>query len=254
MPEDDGLPKSAATLEAELSVLDGDISRASRYFERAREHLARFGPYRRGGVQDLKFQGVRAYYAWGDCVRYGGCLGEIEILDISGLVSPTLLGSYESPPGSRGPAIGVSGDYGYLGSRSQLMILNVYEPAAIEPREMPLAVVYQDRDCVVIDKPPGLVVHPATSHRQDTLVNALLAHYPEMARMVDPETETGVRPGIVHRLDHRELGRGHQRHPGAPSRPERPAAVRPRPPRASPPSAPRQPPPTSTQQSCERPW
>ena len=74
-------------------------------------------------------------------------------------------------------------------------------PEEFEPREMPLSIVYQDRDCVVIDKPPGLVVHPATSHRQDTLVNALLARYPEMARMVDPESEVGVRPGIVHRLD-----------------------------------------------------
>ena len=75
------------------------------------------------------------------------------------------------------------------------------QPNEIEPREMPLSIVYQDPDCVVIDKPPGLVVHPATSHRQDTLVNGLLAHYPEMARMADPETEAGVRPGIVHRLD-----------------------------------------------------
>jgi 23S rRNA pseudouridine1911/1915/1917 synthase len=75
------------------------------------------------------------------------------------------------------------------------------EPVTIEPLEMQLAVLYEDRDCVVIDKPAGLVVHPATSHRQDTLVNALLYRYPEMADMVDPETEGGLRPGIVHRLD-----------------------------------------------------
>jgi 23S rRNA pseudouridine1911/1915/1917 synthase len=67
--------------------------------------------------------------------------------------------------------------------------------------EMALTVVYQDRDCIVIDKPPGLVVHPATSHRKDTLVNGLLAAYPEMAEMANPEQIGGMRPGIVHRLD-----------------------------------------------------
>jgi 23S rRNA pseudouridine1911/1915/1917 synthase len=71
----------------------------------------------------------------------------------------------------------------------------------IIPIEMPLVVVYEDRDCVVIDKPAGLVVHPATSHRQDTLVNALLAAYPEIAHMADPTQRAGMRPGIVHRLD-----------------------------------------------------
>jgi 23S rRNA pseudouridine1911/1915/1917 synthase len=66
---------------------------------------------------------------------------------------------------------------------------------------MALTVVYEDQDCVVIDKPPGLVVHPATSHRQDTLVNGLLARYPAMAAMIDPTSKDGRRPGIVHRLD-----------------------------------------------------
>jgi 23S rRNA pseudouridine1911/1915/1917 synthase len=71
----------------------------------------------------------------------------------------------------------------------------------VVPVEMPLEVVYEDRDCVVIDKPAGLVVHPATGHRQDTLVNALLASYAEMANMTDPGRPAGMRPGIVHRLD-----------------------------------------------------
>ena len=74
-------------------------------------------------------------------------------------------------------------------------------PTTIEPREMALTVVYEDQDCVVIDKPAGLVVHPATSHRQDTLVNALLARYPEMVDMIAPTRKDGLRPGIVHRLD-----------------------------------------------------
>jgi 23S rRNA pseudouridine1911/1915/1917 synthase len=75
------------------------------------------------------------------------------------------------------------------------------KPYELLPWPIPLSVVYEDPDCVVIDKPPGLVVHPATSHQQDTLVNALLARYPELAQMADPSTEMGRRPGIVHRLD-----------------------------------------------------
>jgi 23S rRNA pseudouridine1911/1915/1917 synthase len=74
-------------------------------------------------------------------------------------------------------------------------------PATLQPWETPLSIVYEDADCVVIDKPAGMVVHPATSHQQDTLVNALLARYPEIAAMADPNTEEGIRPGIVHRLD-----------------------------------------------------
>ena len=74
-------------------------------------------------------------------------------------------------------------------------------PSPIEPREMALDVVYEDADCVVIDKPGGMVVHPAASHQRDTLANAVLARYPDMAAMVDPDTTEGRRPGIVHRLD-----------------------------------------------------
>src|SRR3712207_6021036 len=48
------------------------------------------------------------------------------------------------------------------------------EPSALGAEEIPLAVVYQDEDLLVIDKPPGMVVHPAPGHRSGTLVNALL--------------------------------------------------------------------------------
>lgn len=59
--------------------------------------------------------------------------------------------------------------------------------------EMPLTVVYQDNSLIIIDKPPGLVVHPAAGNWSGTLLNGLLFHYPELA---------GVpRAGIVHRLD-----------------------------------------------------
>lgn len=71
------------------------------------------------------------------------------------------------------------------------------------PRALPagdaslgLSVVYADDQVVVVDKPAGLVVHPGAGHLDGTLVNALLARYPELADTGDPE-----RPGIVHRLD-----------------------------------------------------
>jgi 23S rRNA pseudouridine1911/1915/1917 synthase len=65
-----------------------------------------------------------------------------------------------------------------------------------EPEEMPLSLVYEDGDLAVIDKPAGLVVHPAPGHESGTLANVLAATYPE-ARDVGSE----LRPGIVHRLD-----------------------------------------------------
>lgn len=57
-------------------------------------------------------------------------------------------------------------------------------------------IVHEDPDFVVIDKPSGLVVHPATSHKTGTLVNGLLSLYPKISTVGEPE-----RPGIVHRLD-----------------------------------------------------
>ncbi|MFN8379310.1 MAG: RluA family pseudouridine synthase [Anaerolineae bacterium] len=67
----------------------------------------------------------------------------------------------------------------------------------VAAEEIPLDVVYEDDDLAVINKPAGLVVHPGTGNREHTLVNALLARYPEIAHMrVAPQ-----RRGIVHRLD-----------------------------------------------------
>ena len=70
-------------------------------------------------------------------------------------------------------------------------------PAGPEPESIPLAIVYEDEHLVVIDKPAGLVVHPAAGHATGTLVNALIAHCGESLSGIG-----GVkRPGIVHRLD-----------------------------------------------------
>jgi len=70
-------------------------------------------------------------------------------------------------------------------------------PAEPEGEAIALAVVHEDDDLIVIDKPPGLVVHPAAGHERGTLVNALIAHCGDSLSGVG-----GVRrPGIVHRLD-----------------------------------------------------
>lgn len=71
------------------------------------------------------------------------------------------------------------------------------EPARPEPEDIPLRVVFEDEDLLVIDKPAGLVVHPAAGNPRGTLVNALLHHCGDRLSGVG-----GVRrPGIVHRLD-----------------------------------------------------
>ncbi len=69
-------------------------------------------------------------------------------------------------------------------------------PAIPEPEDIPLDVIYEDEDMLVINKAPGMVVHPAPGHFTGTLVNALLHHCPSLSGI------GGVaRPGIVHRLD-----------------------------------------------------
>ena len=65
-----------------------------------------------------------------------------------------------------------------------------------QPEAIPLDVLYEDDDLIVINKPAGLVVHPGAGHREHTLVNALLHHFPKLSGIGGKE-----RPGIVHRLD-----------------------------------------------------
>jgi 23S rRNA pseudouridine1911/1915/1917 synthase len=64
-----------------------------------------------------------------------------------------------------------------------------------KPRVLPLDIVYEDEDLLVVNKAAGMVVHPSPGHGDDTLVNAVLAHYPDLQHV------EGLRPGIVHRLD-----------------------------------------------------
>jgi 23S rRNA pseudouridine1911/1915/1917 synthase len=90
-------------------------------------------------------------------------------------------------------------DPAYHVARGDTIIIDVPEAAPPEPKaeNISLEVVYEDDDIIVIDKPRGLVVHPAAGHESGTLVNALIAHCGSSLSGIG-----GVRrPGIVHRLD-----------------------------------------------------
>lgn len=73
--------------------------------------------------------------------------------------------------------------------------------AAPHPERIPLEILYEDADIVLVNKPAGLIVHPAPGYASGTLVNALLAHCPGMAGV-----GSVTRPGIVHRLDRETSG------------------------------------------------
>jgi 23S rRNA pseudouridine1911/1915/1917 synthase len=75
-------------------------------------------------------------------------------------------------------------------------IIPAEEPSHLNPEDIPLNILYEDDDLIVVDKPPGLAVHPAPGHREHTLVNAVLHHLPSLSQEDD-----SLRPGIVHRLD-----------------------------------------------------
>jgi 23S rRNA pseudouridine1911/1915/1917 synthase len=78
------------------------------------------------------------------------------------------------------------------------VVVAIPPPAPAEPRAeaIPLKIVHEDADIVVVDKPAGLVVHPAAGHASGTLVNALLHHCPDLQGIGGE-----LRPGIAHRLD-----------------------------------------------------
>ncbi|GAX90976.1 pseudouridine synthase [Effusibacillus lacus] len=77
-----------------------------------------------------------------------------------------------------------------------LLSLPEPEPTEVEPENIPLEIVFEDSDVVVVNKPRGMVVHPAAGHMKGTLVNALLYHCKDLSGI------NGIlRPGIVHRID-----------------------------------------------------
>jgi 23S rRNA pseudouridine1911/1915/1917 synthase len=81
------------------------------------------------------------------------------------------------------------------------LLIPATQPSDLVPEDIPLTILFEDNDMVVIDKPAGMVVHPAAGHHQGTLVNAVLAHDPELEGIGGE-----VRPGVVHRLDKNTSG------------------------------------------------
>lgn len=78
--------------------------------------------------------------------------------------------------------------------------LPLTEEFDLEPQDIPLDILYEDDDILVINKPAGMVVHPAPGHPRDTLVNAVLFHAPGIS------IQGSTRPGIIHRLDKETSG------------------------------------------------
>src|SRR5262249_15313544 len=80
----------------------------------------------------------------------------------------------------------------------QAVTVELPEPvdSVVAPEALPLPILYQDADLIVVDKPAGMVVHPAAGHESGTLVNALLHHVDDLSGIGGEK-----RPGIVHRLD-----------------------------------------------------
>ena len=91
----------------------------------------------------------------------------------------------------------VSKSYKLAGGEDIAVTLPEPEPVEAVPQDIPLDVVYEDADVIVVNKPKGLVVHPAPGHPDGTLVNALLYHCAGTLSGVGG----ALRPGIVHRID-----------------------------------------------------
>ena len=79
------------------------------------------------------------------------------------------------------------------------VIIPENKPPILRPLKMELEIIYEDDDILVINKPPGIPVHPGSGHRDDTLANALIYHFRETGSLSSIGGEE--RPGIVHRLD-----------------------------------------------------
>ncbi len=86
----------------------------------------------------------------------------------------------------------------YKLSLNDSVVLTIPEPESveIEAEPIPIEVVYEDSDVIVVNKPRGMVVHPAVGHYNGTLVNALMYHCTDLSGI-----NGELRPGIVHRID-----------------------------------------------------
>ncbi len=86
----------------------------------------------------------------------------------------------------------------YILRQNDEIIVSILEPSPVEVKalDIPLDVVYEDSDLIIVNKPQGMVVHPVSGNKESTLVNALLHHCQDLSGI-----NGELRPGIVHRLD-----------------------------------------------------
>ncbi len=120
-------------------------------------------------------------------VHLGGCLPELSRAAIQKLIAAGLV-----------TVSGRAGRAGYRLRQGDVIGVTVPppEPSYLTAESIPLDIIYEDADVLVLNKPAGLTVHPAPGHPSGTLVNALLGYLPAVSEAGDP-----ARPGIVHRLD-----------------------------------------------------
>lgn len=95
----------------------------------------------------------------------------------------------------------VKGSKRLEGGEQVVIDLPKVESSEIEPQAIPLDIIYEDEDLILINKPAGMVVHPSVGHESGTLVNAVLAYCPDL-----PGVGGEKRPGVVHRLDKNTSG------------------------------------------------
>ena len=88
------------------------------------------------------------------------------------------------------------------GDKIEVEILKHIKPNNIEPEKIELNIVYEDKELLIVNKPPGMVVHPAHENWNGTLVNALVYHFENLPEMEGNEG----RPGLVHRIDKETSG------------------------------------------------
>lgn len=115
------------------------------------------------------------------------CLPDISRSQLKKLIDGGLITVEDSP---------VKASLKLKGGESISVFLPQAEPAEAVAEDIPLDIIYEDSDVIVVNKPPGMVVHPAAGHSRGTLVNALLHHCDDLAGIGGE-----LRPGIVHRID-----------------------------------------------------
>jgi len=116
------------------------------------------------------------------------CLPEFSRARLQGLIRAGLVSVDGSPANKSGQALN-------KGSRVQVHI-PAPQPSELTPEAIPLDIVFEDQNVIVVNKPAGMVGHPACGHATGTLGHAALAHAPEMEGISGEK-----RPGVVHRLD-----------------------------------------------------